>query len=853
MLQSPSIPTIWRYNKFMKFGFIAHVNNKDERNMLKCLNQINQLLSSDGGPPKVKNSFDFVEFGVTSKTGAFASGKITYLPWYPKDILNDSEGALQEIKNIAVDLEEWGAEIIGLGGYTAAIGGRGVEVQKALKKARVTTGNSFTTATSIDTLYSIRDKLGFSIDSKFISVVGFPGSISLAITKIMSRTGAMVQVVGRSGNQMAEKLLENLDAAEAAKVTFAAELDESIRKADIIFSATTTGAIIDQTLLKPGAIVIDIGVPKDVIEEGAHRDDVLVVDGGRFSFSDEVSVDLPFSNFLQTNFFGCVGETILIALENDYSYCSLGRILKEDNVMAIRKIGHKHGFVVDGLASYGTPISDGEVLKLKKHMTESAKKGKDDWQLLAHSGKEDVFEKYKKHVNSMMISMLKAGNYDRLYVKAEGINVWDSEGAMYYDFVGGYGSVNIGHNHPAIVSGIKKYFELSPPSLLQVSPGYFTSLLSERLTDLLPDGLNKVFFCNSGAEAVEGALKLARIYTGRDKYISTVNSFHGKTYGALSVTGREKYQKHFRPLLDGVSFVDYGDLDALDIALQSLDAAAVILEPIQGEGGVVVPETGYLKKCQEICRKYGTLLIVDEVQTGFGRTGKMFALEHDGFVPDIITLAKSLGGSLVPIAAYVTHDEIWEKSYGSEQKYLLHTSTFGGNNFCASVAISALDVMVDEKLAENSAKIGGLLLAELKEISNRYHFIEDVRGLGLLIGIEFKYSLDNGIDNLINFLASMVPSKYTEILSSFPSKILDSMRNFLDENTVNIESFLCENFATQLSAFLLNDYNVITIVTLNNPNVIRIEPPLTITERDARYFLDSFAAVCDRFKFLDGE
>jgi acetylornithine/succinyldiaminopimelate/putrescine aminotransferase len=370
---------------------------------------------------------------------------------------------------------------------------------------------------------------------------------------------------------------------------------------------------------------------------------------------------------------------------------------------------------------------------------------------------------------------------------------------------------------------------------------------------LLHCDLNRVFFCNSGAEAVEGALKLARKYTGRSKYISTGNSFHGKTYGALSVTGREKYRKYFQPLLSDVTFIEYGNIDELEQALSDDDAAAFIMEPIQGEGGIIIPPDGFIRQAKELCHRHGALLIMDEVQTGFGRTGEMFAFMRDGAAPDILAVAKSLGGALVPIGAYVTTEDIWRTAYGNQQTYLLHTSTFGGNNFCASVGLSAIDVIVGEKLSENAATMGDRLISGLTAIAANYNFIKAVRGRGLLIGIELGYSLHNGIRNLIKLIGSMIPAKYMEFFAAFPSDILDSISDFIEDNTVNVEKFLGENFASQFSAVLLNDFNIISIVTLNNPNVIRIEPPLVITQNDVDYFLKSFRQVCEKFKIIDEE
>ncbi|MBC7325332.1 MAG: aspartate aminotransferase family protein, partial [Moorella sp. (in: Bacteria)] len=231
------------------------------------------------------------------------------------------------------------------------------------------------------------------------------------------------------------------------------------------------------------------------------------------------------------------------------------------------------------------------------------------------------------------------------------------------------------------------------PNLIQSSLGVLAAALAHNLAKITPGDLQRSFFCNSGCEAVEGALKLARAATGRKEIIYCHNSFHGKSFGALSVTGREKYQKPFEPLLPGCAAVPFGDAEALAYELKKERAAAFIVEPIQGEGGINVPPPGYLAQARRLCSQHGTLLIIDEIQTGFGRTGAMFACEEEGAVPDILCLAKSLGGGIMPVGAYITTDEIWKKAYGSMEKALLHTSTFGGNNWAAAAALAALQVI----------------------------------------------------------------------------------------------------------------------------------------------------------------
>jgi putrescine aminotransferase len=255
------------------------------------------------------------------------------------------------------------------------------------------------------------------------------------------------------------------------------------------------------------------------------------------------------------------------------------------------------------------------------------------------------------------------------------------------------------------------------------------------LAELTPGDLQISFFANSGTEAVEGALKLARAATGRAKFVGTHGAFHGKTFGALSVSGREAFRAPFGPLLADVAHVPFGDLGALAGVID--DAAAVIVEPIQGEGGVNVPPAGYLRGVRALCDRSGAVFIADEVQTGLGRCGALFACDIEGVVPDVMTLAKGLSGGVMPIGAYIARPAVWNAAYAKAP--LLHTSTFGGNPLACAAALAALDVLVDDDLAANARERGAELLEGARAIARRYpDAIADVRGVGLLAGVELR-------------------------------------------------------------------------------------------------------------------
>jgi putrescine aminotransferase len=426
--------------------------------------------------------------------------------------------------------------------------------------------------------------------------------------------------------------------------------------------------------------------------------------------------------------------------------------------------------------------------------------------------RREVAECHKNYGNAGLAAILGLLDMDRTFVRAQGTSVWDTEGREYLDFLGGFGSLNVGHNHPAVLAALDQVREM--PNFLQSSLGVLAGALAHNLAQITPGNLKRSFFCNSGCEAVEGALKLARAATGKKEIIYCENSFHGKSFGALSVTGREKYQKPFEPLVPGCTAVPFGDAGALAHELKKGKAAAFIVEPIQGEGGINLPPPGYLAEARELCRRYSALFIADEIQTGFGRTGTMFACEQEGVVPDVLCLAKSLSGGIMPVGAFVTTDEIWKKAYGGIEKALLHTSTFGGNTWAAAAAIAAIRVICAEKLADAAREKGEYLLGRLRELKERSPLLKDVRGRGLLVGIEFNQP--GGLAaRLTGGLSDRLAAEYTGSL---------------------------------VAGELLNKHGIITAYTLNNPNVIRLEPPLTVTYEQLDRMLGALEEVLKKHR-----
>ena len=436
--------------------------------------------------------------------------------------------------------------------------------------------------------------------------------------------------------------------------------------------------------------------------------------------------------------------------------------------------------------------------------------------------REQVREKYKTYLSSPFASIQVLLNFDRQYVRAKDTRVWDAEGREYLDFVAGYGSVNVGHNHPRVLEALKQIEDT--PKIMPTALQQLPAALAHNLAEVTPGGLCRTFFCNSGTEAVEGAIKIARAATGRPQLVSTIGGFHGKTMGALSVSGRDKYKTPFAPLLPECVQVPYGDLDAVEEVLQTQRAAAFIVELIQGEGGIIVPPPGYIKQARELCTRYGTLFVADEVQTGMGRTGHMFACEGEDIVPDIICLAKSLGGGVLAVGAYVTTDEVFKKAYGAMDRALLHTSTFGGywgNAMACAAAIATINVLIEEKLPQRAAEVGEYFLGQLRILKETSPVLKDVRGRGLLIGLEFEHSGQG-------------------FLSRFSS----------DMSVKTVGDF--GHMASLIAVDLANRHQILTVYTLNNPNVIRLEPPLTVTREECDQVIQALAQLLKQKKSFLG-
>jgi acetylornithine/succinyldiaminopimelate/putrescine aminotransferase len=359
-----------------------------------------------------------------------------------------------------------------------------------------------------------------------------------------------------------------------------------------------------------------------------------------------------------------------------------------------------------------------------------------DLQHILTSRADDHVDLYAHNLNPQLVRVLRSIGFDRTYVRGEGAYLYDDTGRAYLDFLSGFGVFGLGRSHPVIKDALHQAIDADLAGLVQMDAPLLPGLLAEALLARCGPQMGRVFFTNSGAESVEAALKFARYATGRGRVIFADHAFHGLTMGALSANGGNDFRSGFGPLLPGFDQVPFGDADALEAAVRNRDAAAFIVEPIQGKG-VHVAGREYWDAVQEICRRTGTLLICDEVQTGLGRTGSLWAHEHDGVVPDIITTSKALSGGFVPVGAMICSTEISDRVYSSMERALVHSSTFKGNPLAMVAGLATLQTIDDEALVDRARITGVALEKGLAPLIEKYDFFHAVRGRGLMIGLVF--------------------------------------------------------------------------------------------------------------------
>jgi ornithine--oxo-acid transaminase len=413
-----------------------------------------------------------------------------------------------------------------------------------------------------------------------------------------------------------------------------------------------------------------------------------------------------------------------------------------------------------------------------------------------------------RYLNAQMGRIVRTVGFDRVWTGGEGAHLIDAEGRRYLDLFGGHGVFAIGRNHPEVIAAMEDVLAARTGNLPQLGVTLLTGVLAEQLLKRAPGSVGAMVAASGGAEAVEGALKIARAATGHPRVLYADNAFHGLTMGALSLNGNPEFREGFGPLLPGCDMVPFGDLDALERELRHGDVAAVVLEPIQGKG-VIMPPFGYLERVQSMCRASGTLFVCDEVQTGIGRTGRMFALDHWGLEPDMICLSKALSGGFVPIGAVLVSRPAFDRVFDRMKRAIRHSSTFAGNDLAAAAALGTLRAIDGEDLLAHGSRMGELLLELTRPLVERYEIVRDVRGLGMMWGIELGPPQGNGRWSMWSAIERAQPGVFAQLVT----------------------------------VPLFHDHRIFCQVSGRRTNVIKALPALVIEEQEIRRFAAALEEV----------
>jgi ornithine--oxo-acid transaminase len=431
--------------------------------------------------------------------------------------------------------------------------------------------------------------------------------------------------------------------------------------------------------------------------------------------------------------------------------------------------------------------------------------------MATHAVETPVGALYSENVNPQWVRLLDVLAMNVRYARCVGSELFTDDGRRILDFLSGYCVHNAGHNHPAVIAAVREELESCGPAMIQTHVAERAGELGARLCRLAGGRLTKVFFGSSGSEGVEAAIKFARAHTGRTGLLYAEGAFHGLTCGALSLMGNSFWREKFGPMLPETEAIPFDDAGALERKLAGKKAAAFFVEPIQSEAGIRVPSSGYFRAAQELCRRYGTLLVMDEVQTGMYRTGPFLASHDLGVEPDMVVLAKAMSGGLIPVSAVLMTEPIYDSVYGSLRRSISHTSTFSENGLAMRAALATLDVLESEDLGRRSIEMGEVLRRRLSDALSGYEMVKEVRGKGLLQGIEFRSPKSLRLRLPFEAFMHIHPAMFGQIVV---------MRLFRDGG-----------FLTQICG--------------NNFMVLKAAPPLVVTEEQLDQFVAGVASVVD--------
>lgn len=835
----------------MKFGFITSSKSIELRRyatMLAACNEssIAPQIDSQKIASGNKSLVPLMQIpAITSATGVECEGVITYLPENEQGKQGDTDEKQTLVDGID-ELSAIGVDVIGLGGVEQTPDNIVFASQSGVP---ISYGCRLTVFACYKNVIQIANWLEALPQQETIAIVGLPRDMSLALGQLLLEHGFKLllqesDIEGDQGNTLADITSKYPDQIQLISTT-----EDCYHRSRIIVGSSSHDEAIDIDHMQPGTIFVDIALRFDAHPAtSANRGDIVVVDGGCVSASERIRLGTqPFGAAVNQPLTGAMAEVMILSFEGRQDLLSTPVPPDIHTVLDIGEIAERHGFTVEPISRDGERIDELAVKKLQCHYQKDGKAERSSLDFVEQvirdqPSREKTLARHHRYINPVMVDFLAQQQCDNVFIRAKGTHLSDHQGREFLDMVAGYGCLSLGHNPQPVIDAVTEYLSQQGPNFVQyISIAERPAKLAEVLCHIAPGNLERVFFSNSGTEAVEAAIKVVKAATGNPTIAYLKNSYHGKTMGALSVTGREKHRAHFQPLLSHTIEVPFGDLDALEATLRGHDVGAFILEPIQGEGGVQVPPAGYLKGVQALCRATDTLLMVDEIQTAFGRTGRLFACDWEDVEPDVLILSKSLSGGVMPIGATLCTSEVWDRAYGSLERFLHHTSTFGGGNLASVAALAAVREVLAQDIPRHADELGTYFKQALQEVASQYAFISEVRGKGLLLGVQFNDKVSQADQRSIQESSERFSHELNASMHLLPEDVRLQLQGAVQGGELSIAEMLCLSFVTRICV----DHQILTFFTANSYTVVRVQPPLVVTKAEVDRFVDAFRTVCE--------
>jgi acetylornithine/succinyldiaminopimelate/putrescine aminotransferase/predicted amino acid dehydrogenase len=831
----------------MKFGFISTPESAELRRYVAMLNTCAEQTSASGvsAPEMInhgKNLIQFMQFPpVTSAAGATCHGVVTYLPVSERQTPVDYQATLSAG---CETLRESGVDVIGIGGTDNRM------LVADSSGDIITFGDRMMFYAAYKNILQLTEWLEVSPAAETVAITGLCAEMSVILCDLLAAQRFNI-LLHEPKIERHEGLIQRLS-VHGRQVKLTSGLEDCYACARMMIVGSDDGRQgmkIDIASLRPGSICLYLapGEKEQISEQGILKDR-LVLDSSQICISEEVKIaNQPLNSLTRQPFKDVMAETMILAFGKSQGV-EIGSDLSDDQtILAFGRLAEQHGFYIQPTLPSGEKIDKLDVLRLKcyyrldRQDVEMKTLDYVDRVIWEQPSREKTLLRHHRHINPVMVDFLSGQHCDNVFLQGNGVHLTDHHGRRYLDMVAGYGCISLGHNPQPVIQAVTDYLADGGPNFVQyISIAERPTKLAEVLTHIAPGHLERVFFSNSGTEAVEAAIKVAKAATGNPSIAYLKNSYHGKTMGSLSVTGREKHRTHFQPLLAHTIEVPFGDLDALATTLRTQDVGAFILEPIQGEGGVRVPPEGYLKGVQALCRETDTLLMVDEIQTGFGRTGRLFACNWEDVKPDVLILSKALSGGVMPIGATLCTREVWDRAYGSLERFLHHTSTFGGGNLASVAGLAAIRQVLAQELPQHTDELGTYFKQQLQQVAKAYPFIAEVRGKGLLLGIEFNQDTPLP-EHLFSQTCARVVQELGEAIHLFPEDVRQQFQAIDPRQAFSAGEILCLSFVTRMCV----DHRILTFFTANSYTVVRVQPPLIVSQKEVDQFVDAFRMVCE--------